>query len=69
MRVNITKDYWNGARSETKTVNLDGFSTGNLAFMLLGSGVASITITRIESLQDMIRLSDKPDPRTEEGEQ
>lgn len=68
MKVNITKDYWNGARSKTTTVDLDGFSMNQLAFLLLESGVAGITITQVESLQNMIKHSNKPDPKTEEGQ-
>jgi hypothetical protein len=60
MKVNITKDYWNGEKSKIRTIDIDGFSMSQLAFLLLESGVAGITITQVETLETMIKRLTKP---------
>lgn len=55
MKVQITKDFWDGSKSKSKIVNLDGLSISALSFILMESGVAGITITRVENLNYMIK--------------
>ena len=59
MKVWVTKDYYNGYRSVTKEVNLEAITGNRLALVLMEEGVASITITRSRSLQEMIDNMDK----------
>ena len=47
MRVMITRDYWDGSKSQVTEVDLDGMGMGQLMMMLGHSGCASITITKL----------------------
>ena len=54
MKVWVTKDYYNGHRSLSKEVNLEAITGNKLALVLMEEGVASITITRSKTLQQMV---------------
>lgn len=58
MKVTITLDYWDGTKSKTKDVDgLEGVAsiTDRIAFAMMESGVASVTITKVPSLDKMVR--------------
>ena len=59
MKVWVTKDYYNGYRSVSKEVNIEAISGNKLALVLMEEGVASITITRSKTLQEMVDAMDK----------
>lgn len=51
MKVIATLDYWDGRKSITKIVDIERVAaSGQLLLMLQGSGVASVTLTRLEKL-------------------
>lgn len=55
MKVLATLDYIDGAQSKTKLVHLDELNTTYLRLKLLEPGVASVTITRADLMQKLIR--------------
>ena len=58
MKVSVTKDYWNGYRSVTKEVDIEAVNGKAIALALMEKGVASITITRVMSLDKITKEMD-----------
>lgn len=58
MKVTITLDYWDGSKSKTKDVSgLEDVAAiaNQIAFTMMESGVASVTITKVPSIDKMVR--------------
>lgn len=55
MEVRITKDHYDGSKSKSAEVDLDGLPMSELIFMLMSAKVASITITKRFDLQSAVK--------------
>ena len=64
MLVRITKDYYDGSKSKEIEYDLENGLTG-LSMQLMLSGVSSITITKIVSIQKMVSFLQNPKQPTE----
>lgn len=59
MEVRITKDHYDGSKSKSVDVDLDGLPMSQLIFMLMSSKVASVTITKRFDLQKAVKKLDE----------
>lgn len=58
MEVWITKDHYDGSKSKTAPIDLDGFPMMELIMMMMSSKVAGVTITKRFNIQDAVKKLD-----------
>ena len=55
MLVTITKDYYDGTQSKSKTFELEDVQASDLVWMMMEGAVASITITKETNILKAIK--------------
>jgi hypothetical protein len=59
MKITLTLDYWNGTLSKSKVMDAEDITSHKIIFALLESGVAGITITKVDNLFKVIEHLNK----------
>jgi hypothetical protein len=63
MKIIVTLDYWDGAKSKSKTMYAEDLTGNLIALTLIGKGVAGMTITNADSLKSIVRqMNPEQDP-------
>ena len=55
MEVWITKDHYDGSKSKTAKIDLDGFPMMELIMMMMSAKVAGVTITKRFNVQSAVK--------------
>ena len=55
MEAEVTLDYFDGSKSKSRTIRLDGFGLQELAFAMMSGKVCGCTITKIVHIEKAIK--------------